>query len=102
MLLACLICGDDGQRAKSVLLNISTRGAKVQFDKSSGDGENVDLSSGLRLMIAPFINHPVKVIWRDSSAIGLSFLSDPREIADALAKFLPEIVRCEGVEMGPD
>lgn len=68
-------------------------GAKVQFDKGTGDGENVDLGSGPRLMIAPFINHPVKVIWRDSSAIGLCFLSDPREIADALAKFLPESIR---------
>ena len=99
MLSACLICGDDGRMAKAVLLNISTMGAQVQFDKSSGDGENVDLSSGLRLMIAPFINYPVEVIWQNESVIGLCFLADPREIASALEKFLPKSVRFEDVEM---
>ena len=54
MLSACLICGDDGQVADCVLLDISTVGAKV----SSSDGEHVDLSLGQRLMIEAFYRIP--------------------------------------------
>ncbi len=94
MLSACLICGDDGQVANCVLLDISAIGAKV----SSGDGERVDLSLGQRLMIEPFIEFPVEVIWHDGRVVGLRFLSDPQQVAAALKELLPEGVPFDDVE----
>ncbi len=98
MLSACLICGDDGQVANCVLLDISAMGAKVTVDKCSGDGEHVDLSLGQRLMIEPFIDFPVEVIWQDGPVVGLRFLSDPQEVATALKELLPECVPFDDVE----
>ncbi len=94
MLSACLICGDDGQVANCVLLDISAIGAKV----SSSDGEHVDLSLGQRLMIEAFIEFPVKVIWQDGPIVGLRFLSDPQQVAAALKELLPECVPFDDVE----
>jgi len=94
MLSACLICGDDGQVANCVLLDISAIGAKV----SSGDGEHVDLSLGQRLMIEAFIEFPVEVIWQDGPVVGLRFLIDPQEVAAALKELLPECVPFDDVE----
>ncbi len=89
---ACLICGDDGQVANCVLLDISAMGAKVKVDKRSGDGEHVDLSLGQRLMIVPLIDFPVEVIWQDGPVVGLRFLSDPQQVAATLKKLLPQCV----------
>ena len=94
MLSACLICGDDGQVANCVLLDISAIGAKV----SANDREHVDLSLGQRLMIAPFIDFPVEVIWQDSPVVGLRFLSDPQEVTAALKAWLPECGPFDDVE----
>ena len=94
MLSACLICGDDGQVADCVLLDISTVGAKV----SSSDGEHVDLSLGQRLMIEAFIEFPVEVIWQDGPVVGLRFLSDPQQVAATLKELLPECVPFDDVE----
>ena len=94
MLSACLICGDDGQVADCVLLNISAIGAKV----SSSDGEHIDLTSGQRLMIAPFIDFPVEVIWQDGPVVGLRFLNDPQEVAAVLKERLPECGPFDGAE----
>ncbi len=91
---ACLICGDDGQVANCVLLDISAIGAKV----SSSDGEHVDLSLGQRLMIEAFIEVPFEVIWQDCPVVGLRFLIDPQEVADALKEWLPECVPFDDVE----
>ena len=91
---ACLICGDDGQVANCVLLDISAIGAKV----SSSDGEHVDLSLGQRLMIATFVEFPVEVIWQDGPVVGLRFLSDPQEVAATLKKLLPQCVPFDDVE----
>ena len=98
MLSACSICGSDGQVANCVLLDISAIGAKVKFDKSSGDGEHVDLSLGQRLMIAASINFPIEVIWQDGPVVGLRFLSDPQEVAAALKELLPECDPFDDVE----
>ncbi len=98
MLSACLICGDDSQVANCVLLDISAMGAKVNVDKCSGDGEYVDLSLGQRLMIAPFIDFPVEVIWQDGPVVGVRFLSDPQEVAAALKELLPECDPFDDVE----
>ncbi len=94
MLSACLICGDDGQVANCVLLDISAVGAKV----SSSDGEHVDLSLGQRLMIEAFIEFPVEVIWQDGPVVGLRFLSDPQQVTAALKELLPEDVPFDDVE----
>ncbi len=94
MLSACLICGDDGQVADCVLLDISTVGAKV----SSSDGEHVDLSLGQRLMIETFIEFPVEVVWQDGPVVGLRFLSDPQQVAATLKELLPECVPFDDVE----
>ncbi len=94
MLSACLICGDDGQVANCVLLDISAIGAKV----SSSDGEHVDLSLGQRLMIAASINFPIEVIWQDGPVVCLRFLSDPQQVAAALKELLPECVPFDDVE----
>ena len=94
MLSACLICGDDGQVANCVLLDISAIGAKV----SSSDGEHVDLSLGQRLMIETFIEVPVKVVWQDGPVVGLRFLSDPQQVAATLKELLPECVPFDDVE----
>ena len=91
MLSACLICGDDGQVANCVLLDISAIGAKV----SSSDGEHVDLILGQRLMIEAFIEFPIEVIWQDGPVVGLRFLSDPQQVAAALKEWLPECVPFE-------
>ncbi len=96
MLSACLICGDDGQVANCVLLDVSALGAKV----SSSDGEYVDLSLGQRLMIAALIEFPVEVIWQDGPVVGLRFLSDPQLVAAALKELLPEGVPFDDVETG--
>ncbi len=92
MLSACLICGDDGQVANCVLQDISAVGAKVMHRKSSGDGKDVDLSLGQRLMIAAFIEIPVEVIWQEGPVVGLRFLSDPQQVAATLKKLLPQCV----------
>ncbi len=94
MLSACLICGDDGQVARCVLLDISTIGAKV----SSSDGEHVDLGLGQRLMIGAFIKFPVEVIWQEGPVVGLRFLSDPQQVAAALQEWLPECVPPDDLE----
>ena len=98
MLSACSICGSDGQVANCVLLDISAMGATVKFDKSSGDGEHVDLSLGQRLMIAASINFPIEVIWQDGPVVGLRFLSDPQQVAAALKEWLPECDPFDDVE----
>ncbi len=100
MLSACLICGDDGQVANCVLLDISPVGAKVMHRKSSGDGKDVDLSLGQRLMIAALIEFPVEVIWQDGPVVGLRFLSDPQLVAAALKELLPEGVPFDDAETG--
>ncbi len=94
LLSACLICGDDGQVANCVLLDISAVGAKV----SSSDGEHVDLSLGQRLLIEAFIEFPVEVIWQDGPVVGLRFLSDPQQVAAAIKEWLPECVPFDDVE----
>lgn len=94
----CLILGDDVQVAKCVLLDISAKGAKVKAEESSSDGEHVDLTLIQRLMIAPFIDFPVEVIWQDNRTVGLRFLSDPQQVAAALKEFLPECVSFDDVE----
>ncbi len=93
MLSACLVCGDEGQVANCVLLNISPIGAKV----SSSDGEHVDLSLGQRLMIEKFIEFPVEVVWQDGPVVGLRFLSDPQQVAATLKELLPECVPFDDV-----
>ncbi len=98
MLSACLICGDDGQVANCVLLDISALGAKVMHRKSSSDGKDVDLSSGQRLMIAAFSDFPVEVIWQVGPVVGLRFLSDPQQVAAAIKERLPECVPPDDVE----
>lgn len=98
MLSACLICGDDGQVANCLLLDVSAMGAKVKFDKRSGYGEHVNLSSALRLTIAAFVDFPVEVIWQDDRTVGLRFLSDPQQVAAVLKEFLPECVSFDDVE----
>ncbi len=94
MLSACLICGDDGQVANCVLLDISAIGAKV----SSSDGDHIDLRLGQRLMIEAFIEFPVEVIWQDGPVVGLRFLSDPQQVAATLKELLPECVPFDDVE----
>ena len=93
---ACLICGDDGQVANCVLLDISAVGAKV----SSSDVDYVDLRSGKRLMIAAFVEFPVEVIWQDGPVVGLRFLSDPQQVAAALNELLPECGPFDDMKMG--
>ncbi len=98
MLSACLICGDDGQVANCVLLDISPVGAKVMHRKSSNDGKDVDLNSAQRLMIAALIDFPVEVIWQVVPVVGLRFLSDPQQVAAAIKERLPECVPPDDVE----
>ncbi len=90
MLSVCLICGDDGRLTDCVLLDISAMGAKVKFDNSSGDEEDVNLRLGQRLKIAATIDFSVEVTWQDGPVVGLRFLNDPQEVAAALKELLPE------------
>lgn len=91
---SCLSYGDDGRSADCVLLDLSASGAKVRFDPAHGDVETVNLKAGRRLKIATASDFPVEVVWQDGPIVGLRFLNDPREVADALEAFLPPEYAC--------
>ncbi len=103
MLSGCLSYGDDGRLADCAILDISATGAKVKFDKTSGDGEGINLTLGQRLKIAAVIDFPVEVVWQDGPVVGLRFLNDPYEVAGTLEELLPpERVQFDDVKRDAD
>jgi hypothetical protein len=96
---SCLSYGDDGRSADCVLLDLSASGAKVRFDRAHGDVGTANLRAGRRLKITTATDFPVEVVWQDGPVVGLRFLSDPYEVADALEAFLPaEYTRVDELE----
>lgn len=98
MRLPCLLCDDDGQTVKCLLLDISATGAKVKLETGGSDGERVDLSTVRRLGVASLVHFPVEVAWQDGSFVGLRFLSDAQEATEAINELLPQCDPFDDIE----
>ena len=95
----CLICSDDGQVADCTLLDISSRGVKIKIDKESEAAEFVALSLGQQLVIVAFVDVSVEVIWLDGSLVGLRYLGDAQQSAEALKAAFPHCLPFDDTEI---
>ena len=73
-----------------MVIDLSVNGARLLFDRPLPDFRQATVRLALRLRLANPIDLPMRVAWRDSMLLGVSFLDDPGDLAVVLEPLLPE------------
>ncbi len=80
----------DGVTLNCMVIDLSVNGARLLFDRPLPDFEQATVRLALKLRLANPVDLPMRVAWRDSMLLGVTFLDDPGDVAVALEPLLPK------------
>lgn len=80
----------DGVALNCMVIDLSVNGARLLFDRPLPDFEEATVRLALKLRLANPVDLAMRVAWRDSMLLGVTFLDDPGDVAVALEPLLPK------------
>ncbi|MDJ0944491.1 MAG: PilZ domain-containing protein [Kiloniellales bacterium] len=84
----CVLVADEVLNC--MVIDLSVNGARLLFDRPLPDFEEATVRLALKLRLANPVDLAMRVAWRDSMLLGVTFLDDPHDVAVALEPLLPE------------
>ncbi len=80
----------DEEILNCMVIDLSINGARLLFDRPLPDFAEATVRFAFKLRLASPVDLAMKVAWRDSMMLGVTFLDDPRDVAVALESLLPK------------
>ncbi len=80
----------DDEVLNCMVIDLSVNGARLLFDRPLPDFEQATVRLAFKLRLANPVDLTMRVAWRDSMMVGVTFLDDPRDVAVALEPLLPK------------
>ena len=80
----------DDRVLNCMVIDLSVNGARLLFDRPLPDFGQATVRLALKLRMANPVDLPMRVAWRDSMLLGVTFLDHPGDIAVALEPLLPK------------
>ncbi len=80
----------DEEILNCMVIDLSVNGARLLFDRPLPDFEEATVRLAFKLRLASPVDLAMKVAWRDSMMLGVTFLDDPHDVAVALEPLLPK------------
>ncbi len=84
----CVLVGEE--ILNCMVIDLSVNGARLLFDRPLPDFEEATVRFAFKLRLASPVDLAMKVAWRDSMMLGVTFLDDPHDVALALEALLPK------------
>lgn len=80
----------DAVTLNCMVIDLSVNGARLLFDRPLPDFDEATVRLALKLRLANPVDLPMRVAWRDSMLLGVTFLDDPGDVAVSLEPLLPK------------
>ena len=90
----------DEEILNCMVIDLSVNGARLLFDRPLPDFEEATVRFSFKLRLASPVDLAMKVAWRDSMMLGVTFLDDPHDVAVAMESLLPK--ECLSFPGSPD
>jgi hypothetical protein len=80
----------DDEVLNCMVIDLSVNGARLLFDRPLPDFEEATVRLAFKLRLATPVDLAMRVAWRDSMMLGVTFLDHPHDVAVALEPLLPK------------